>query len=196
MRRVIKVGGSLLLRPDLVEALPSWLEQQSPTQNLVVVGGGELIDAIRHLDQQKPASPAEVHWRCVDLLQHTFEITASWFGEWATFDSPNGQADFMELLDAEQQRGDSPDHHPATLVSVRSFYGPDSGSTLPLTWETTTDSIAAELAIRIDADELVLLKSCRVNSQSVDDLARAGVVDRSLPMIAPSVRSIRIERLP
>lgn len=187
MQRVVKVGGSLLLRKDLCESLRRWLEQQSPARTYVVFGGGELIDAIRHLDRVHPADPKQVHWRCVDLLQFTFEIAASWLDDWPRIDTQSGVAAAAARL---------PRFDPAVLVSVRSFYHRDSGLRLPTNWDTTTDSIAAELAVQIDADELVLLKSCRVESPiEAESLANRGIVDRSLPLISPQLKSLRVEKL-
>lgn len=186
MRRVIKVGGSLLSRADLIESLPHWLDQQSPAQNVLIFGGGELVDAIRNLDRLRPSESAVVHWRCVDLLQVTFQMAADWFSAWSTVDSRDLLA-ALAAVGAERP----------VLVSVRSFYRPDVGSSLPLTWDTTTDAIAAELAVRCEADELVLLKSCEVDpGADVDSLAEAGIVDLALPLIAPAVRSVRVAMLP
>ncbi len=187
MRRVVKVGGSLLTRSDLLDALPQWLARQSPARTLLVVGGGELIDAIRHLDQQRPGVSAEVHWRCVDLLQVTFEIAAKWFERWHQIDAPNRLSAMIDSADPV----DNP-----TLVSVRSFYGRGYGFDLPTDWSTTTDSIAAAMAIEIQAEELVLLKSCRVDpSANLQQLAREGVIDTAFPKLSADLQTIRIEQL-
>lgn len=187
MRRVVKVGGSLLLRGDLPESLRHWIESQAAAQTFVVFGGGELIDAIRHLDQLRPGDPSEVHWRCVDLLQVTFEIASTWLADWPRVDTTENVGDALAALT---------NCRPAALVSVRSFYRRDSGSRLPLNWNTTADSIAAELAVQVDADELVLLKSCDIDPfADTESLAQRGIVDRSLATISPRVKSIRVEKL-
>ena len=71
MRRVVKVGGSLLTRTDLQSKLTEWLDRQGKAQHLLVIGGGELIDAIRRLDRIRPADSSDVHWQCIDLLDVT-----------------------------------------------------------------------------------------------------------------------------
>ena len=187
MRRVVKVGGSLLLRNDLTDSLRQWIRGQPLGETFVVVGGGELIDAIRHLDQIRPGDPALIHWLCVDLLQSTFRLASSWFIDWTAIDS----AQHLERIVASSAgSGD------AFLVSVRSFYNPHSGSDLPLTWDTTTDSIAAELAVRIHADELILLKSCQVDSgDDAVQLGRLGIVDPAFASIAVKLPAVRVERL-
>ena len=49
-RRVIKLGGSLLLRNSLRRDVLNWLSNQPPAKNIVIVGGGKIIDAVRDLD--------------------------------------------------------------------------------------------------------------------------------------------------
>ncbi len=191
MRRVVKVGGSLLLQSKLAESLREWIAGQPAAQTLVIFGGGELIEAIRRLDQLRPGDPGEVHWRCVELLQATFDIASSWLVDWPRIDTTG---DFDEALAAITSGS------PATLVSVRSFYrrdsGSDSGSQLPLNWSTTTDSIAAELAVKVGADELVLLKSCDVDPEAdALQLARKGIVDPVFPRVAGKLPAFRVERL-
>lgn len=190
MRRVIKVGGSLLLQANLVSALNEWLSKQSPAENLVIFGGGELIDAIRHLDQVHPGNPMETHWTCVGLLDVTFHLATQWF-DWNLVRS---SADFQRGVD-QGFTGDRP-----TLIRVSAFYHREARIAaerrLPLDWTTTTDSIAALLALQSKADEVILLKSCDVDqAKSIQDLAESGVVDMALPRIASQISELRAEKL-
>jgi aspartokinase-like uncharacterized kinase len=191
MRRVVKVGGSLLLRDDLLTALPRWLASQVDSETLIIVGGGELIDAIRNLDRVHGGDAVETHWLCVDLLDTTFRIVSGWF-DWDRITTPQA---FQEGITSGFSLP-SP-----TLVSPRAFYTRDQvdGSiiTVPLDWRTTTDTIAALLALRTAADELVLLKSCEVDpAASLNQLAAKGIVDEALPTVQFSIGSIRVEQLP
>ena len=192
MRRVVKIGGSLLLRDALVEDLETWLAKQLRSETWIIVGGGELIDAVRNLDQIRPSDPRRVHWRCIDLLATTLQTVADWFPGWRLIQSP-------EQFQKAQSRVPDADSTPL-LVAVDAFYRPGSPVTdaLPETWDTTTDSIAASLAEIIRADELVLLKSCEVTKgATLAALAQAGIVDRSLPETVQRYRPahIRVERL-
>ena len=47
MIRVVKVGGSLLDLPQLPQKLRMWLAAQSPAHNVLVVGGGPLVEQVR-----------------------------------------------------------------------------------------------------------------------------------------------------
>ena len=191
MRRVVKVGGSLLDRVDLTGVLSRWVEQQEDGETLVVVGGGALVDVIRELDAIRPADPVDVHWLCVDLLGVTFRLMSNWF-EWQTVHTP-------AQLRMRMATGFSRDE--PTLVAVGAFYSRDQDGNqeypmLPRNWQTTTDAIAALLAWRTGADELVILKSCSIDPElSLDQLAAQGIVDQAFPRIAKRVPSIRIERL-
>ena len=62
---------------------------------------------------------------------------------------------------------------------------------LPHTWDVTSDSIAAALAIELEADELVLLKSTPTPSTDVDELSALGYVDRYFLKLAERVRKVR-----
>lgn len=187
MRRVVKLGGSLLIRDDVVERLRRWYAAQPEAETLLIVGGGELINAIRHLDRVHPGEPAEVHWRCVDLLQVTFELVREWFPGW-------GSITGAEAFDRQCREGFALDR--PTLVSVRAFYRRGAGAGLPEDWSTTTDAISAYLARRTSADELVLLKSCEVDSAAgLRELAARGIVDPAFPAAAKGVPRVSVRKL-
>ena len=82
-----------------------------------------------------------------------------------------------------------------------------SGLTLPESWEVTSDSIAARLAIVLAAEELVLLKSAsppsgfseesswRGKILEPDDRNQASIVDNFFHRIAGDVPTVRIVNL-
>lgn len=205
MRRVVKVGGSLFKHHDLIMTLDHWICRQGDDETLVIVGGGDLINAIRSLDGIRPGIPSETHWLCVDLLDVTFQLVSKWF-DWPTVKS----VEQMRRCMTEGFAKDRP-----TLIAVRSFYcrepisilpgqhvSPQNGAgqrehpSLPANWQTTTDSIAALLAYVTNADELVILKSCEIDPDLTwEQLADHGIVDEAFPEIAPKIPSVRIEQL-
>ena len=191
MRRVVKVGGSLLERIDLQVALLSWLERQETRETLIVTGGGRLVDAIRDLDAIRPGDVRQTHWLCVELLDVTFRLMSSWF-DWPILTT-------WQELQHGMTHGFATDR--PTLVAVRSFYHPDFGGdstnlALPCNWQTTTDSIAGLLALQTGADELVLLKSCQIDPRlSLRQLAERGIVDAAFPVIAHGIASVRLDGL-
>ncbi|MGB7328936.1 MAG: protein kinase [Rubripirellula sp.] len=188
MRRVIKVGGSLLLRPKLKDQLDRWIDAQSPAENLIVVGGGSIVEAVRELDAVHSLDSDDVHWVCVELLESTRRLVQQLLPDWKTVVTASQFRGCVE-------RGFSLDQ--TTLVSVASFYNRDCDTLLPKDWRTTTDAIAAYLAVCANADELVLLKSCDIDPDwDLDRLIDDGVVDDATRLIAPDVRLVRVERLP
>lgn len=192
MRRIIKIGGSMLLRDNLAPAVNQWLDAHPADQTMIIVGGGKLIDAVRELDQQHTMAPQQTHWMCVDLLTATACFAADVFG-WPLIKT---EQEWKEIL---QLKKTFPSSQLPTVITPSVFYNKSSSvpdTRIPHDWRTTTDSIAALLALQVDADELVLLKSCPIDPQmSLVQLAEAGIVDEALPEVARELRSIRIEQL-
>ncbi len=65
----MKLGGSLLNCPHTVADLEQWLAAQSPQQTLLIVGGGELADAVRCLDRNFGWDPTSAHVQAVQAMQ-------------------------------------------------------------------------------------------------------------------------------
>lgn len=196
MRRIIKIGGSMLLRDNLAAAVNHWLDAHPADQTMIVSGGGKLIDAVRELDQNHKMASEQTHWMCVDLLTATASFAADLFG-WPLI---TNEQQWKELVQGRQKFPNSQSHgRQPTVITPAVFYNrsttvPDIQ--VPHDWRTTTDSIAALLAHQIDADELVLLKSCPIAKQmSLSQLAKSGIVDEAFPVVAGNLKSIRIEQL-
>lgn len=193
MRRVIKIGGSLLRRDRLAQTLDAWIAGQPPAQTIAIVGGGELIDAVRRLDAQYHCDTAWVHWQCIALLQTTFQWL-SWQLDGWQLHSTTGE--FERLCKAGGTVADGTTVATNHLVAVDSFYHQQTESPLPLDWTTTTDAIAGWLSILTGADELVLLKSCDVDdAMSLSELADQDVIDGALPSLAADLCPVRCVNL-
>jgi aspartokinase-like uncharacterized kinase len=189
--RVIKVGGSLLTWPGLREALPTWIKTKSPATNLILFGGGECVEAMRELDALWNLDPSAMHWRCVKLLDATCEIAHELWPDWEFFSSNNlseTSVDPFHLLQHfinQKYLEGSGITCLNIIIQVSSIYTREV-HTLPHTWATTTDSIAAYLATVIQASELSLLKSTSpAKTSSLQALAQNGFVDDAFPDIAP-----------
>ncbi|MEO1528610.1 MAG: protein kinase [Planctomycetota bacterium] len=182
MRRIVKIGGSLLLDPTLPSRLDQWLESQPPAQTIAIVGGGQLIDAMRGLDATYDCESAWLHWRCVELLRVTFELLCDKLPNWS----------FVSTHDEFEALQSKPTDNAAFLVAVDTFYSPSNPAPLPEDWSTTTDAIAGWLSILLSADELVLLKSCDVPSATaIAALSQQGIIDGALPGLAERLCPIR-----
>jgi len=67
------------------------------------------------------------------------------------------------------------------------------GTKLPTSWDVTSDSIAARLAVVLQADELVLLKSSSpAASLDFQQLAKSGYVDQQFASMKPELPAIRL----
>ncbi|MFK7735997.1 MAG: hypothetical protein AB8B50_08220 [Pirellulaceae bacterium] len=206
MRRVVKVGGSLLNLADLPQRLRKWSELQKPGVNLFVVGGGGIVEAMRELDAIHEFEPAQVHWWCVQLLSTSAVLLSSLVPEWQLLQTDlevtsalgehfdkNANRNTSFILDTGRLFGVEEDRR---KVEAHCSQGVQEGTVqLPEDWSTTTDSIAAWLCCRFAADELVLLKSIDVMGCDWDSHAQSGFVDRAFPKIAAQVTRIRVVNL-
>ena len=182
--RVLKLGGSLLDLPDLGSRLTNWLHSQPPAQNIVVVGGGKLADALRSYDELHGLQPAVAHWLAVKTMAITARLVAELLP-----DATSLISDFRALT--AKQPSES-----LILFEVRSFLTdvePDlPGNKLAHDWSVTSDSIASRLASVVGANELVLLKSCDPPAETtVLALSQRGCLDSSFAKHAASLACIR-----
>ncbi len=182
--RIVKLGGSLLRRSVAWPQLGEWLLREEPSHHVVVTGGGEWADAIRQFDRDAGLSVDQSHWlaiRAMSLTAWTFAAVHPRFvylDRWASLEraleasSPPSLLVFDTaawLLDEEMQK---------------------RAGRLPLGWQVTSDSIAAHLAMRLDAVELLMLKSTSGTRDAADPL-----VDEYFAMAKRGVRRVRFVNL-
>ena len=159
---VIKLGGSLAYSPHLV----SWLKASTRADLRIVLvpGGGPFADTVRR---------AQARWRFDDRIAHVMAIHAmEQFGRMMT--------GLIEgLLPAE-----TPQAIAGALSEGQTALWMPSHMTLdcpdiPASWAVTSDSLAAWLAAKIDADRLVLVKSAAFppGRRGVRALVRDGILD-------------------
>ncbi len=66
----------------------------------------------------------------------------------------------------------------------------------PMSWDTTSDSIAARIAVSLAADRLILLKSAPLSpGTNRGDAARLGLVDPIFPVVARSLARVEYVNL-
>jgi aspartokinase-like uncharacterized kinase len=159
--RVIKVGGSLLDLPDLPDRLNCWIGlQKLAARNIIVAGGGDLVEVIRRWNAQSPIGEVAAHWMCVDAMSITARLLAERLSQFAVTDS------FVTVESTTE-----------TVIFDCARWVRDSN--LPARWSLTSDSIAAALAAATGAFELVLMKSTAPpNPQmTIEEFSRIGLVD-------------------
>ncbi len=142
--RVVKVGGSLLRLADLSSRLRSWLELQAPATNLVVVGGGQLVEELRQQQRLWGYSDELAHRLALRLMDINAQQLASV--------CPHGR-----LLSAWSPQLCK--QHVGELEILECGEWAAGEEVFEPSWRTTSDSVAAEIAGRTGATELVVLKS-------------------------------------
>lgn len=172
---VFKLGGSCLTNADWPSRLRGWLRKQPPAIYIGIVGGGELIEALRDLDRIHRLNTRQLHWRCIRLLDATFEIAVELVSEFAALRSREQLAGLLQKkLEVSGQR--------VAWLRIASFYNDvDVLVNEPMPsedWSTTTDTLALLLARELHADRCVLLKSCPVDHlTTLQDAVDEGIVD-------------------
>lgn len=160
---VIKLGGSLSDDP----VLPDWLELLTSLGGgrvTVVSGGGTFADEVRRVQAQ---------WKLNDLAAHNMAILAMAQTAYQLnalnprLQPTTSKAEIRRVL----QKGRTALWMPFELQRDR----PDADTN----WDATSDSIALDLARKLNAERLVLVKSCEVTPEwTLTELSDAGVLDR------------------
>ncbi len=193
--RVIKIGGSLLEQSELPTRFRRWLSRQPAARNVLIVGGGKLVDAVRELDRTFKLDATTTHWAAVDCMSITVRLIADLLpeaelaAEWSGLRRrllhmlANGHAGMLAF---------------DVVGFLKQIEGSLPGAVLSHGWQVTSDSIAARLAVALAAGELVLLKSSLPRGQhpTPAELSESGYVDEFFPTVAPGLRAMRCVELP
>jgi aspartokinase-like uncharacterized kinase len=170
---VVKVGGSLLGSPRLDTVLGCIVGTRR-SRLVVVPGGGPFADAVRAAQSRAAFDDGLAHRLALDAMSHMGEVLATRHPALV----PSADLDAFPDLHG---RGLVPVWSPAALRAGH----PDIAES----WAVTSDSLALWLAMRIDADRLVLIKS--VDTQAEIDhqaLTDAGIVDAAFSGFAARYR--------
>jgi len=182
---VIKVGGSLLDWPLLPERLTAFLDASQDggrvDRIVLIAGGGPAVDVIRALDQIHRLGDETAH----QLALHALDLTGTIL---ATLLPGSILVDRIESLVEVWKREAIPILAPRKVLDEIDLARSDP---LPSSWEVTSDTIAARVAVHLEAECLVLLKSAPVPASStLDEAVRLGLIDRVLPEVARSLTRV------
>jgi aspartokinase-like uncharacterized kinase len=143
MDAVIKVGGSLAEHPATLRALCNRLSEIAKKHCIVVVpGGGKFADVVREFDQRYALS-ADVSHRMAILAMDQFGLLLSQI-------IPNSCATYL-LSDTVQF---SEIRVAPIFLPSRLMFQEDP---LEHSWSVTSDSIAAYVASRLNAEKVILV---------------------------------------
>lgn len=164
---VIKVGGSLYDWSDLRPRLRQWLDHLGPERVLLVPGGGPIVDVVRGLDRQHRLGEEAAHWLALRTLSVNGQFLASLVARAVVVET------LEECSRVWERNG-------LAILDPHAFYHArgERETSLPCSWDVTSDSIAADVAQRLAARRLILLKSTDAPAGG-DWIAagRRGVVD-------------------
>ncbi len=160
---VVKIGGSLSHDP----ALRRWLTEFAQVGGgrvVIVPGGGDFADKVRQY---------QAEWHFNDLAAHNMCLLA--MTQYALL--MQGLLPELVLASSEAKiRRALRDGRVAIWVPTALMRDtPDSMSN----WDTTSDSLAAWLSTMLNAERLMLVKSCPIDvDEPLESLAANGIVDR------------------
>ena len=160
---VVKIGGSLCTEPVLLQWL-DLLTQVGGGRVTIVCGGGSFADEVRRV---------QAHWQFDDLAAHNMAVLAM------------AQTAYqLHALNPALRLATRRTEIPALLHQGKTALWlplelrrdkPDARTS----WEATSDTIALDLAKHLNAEQLVMVKSCTIDPQlTLADLSDAGVLDR------------------
>ena len=159
---VVKLGGSL--NDDAL--LPGWLELLAALGGgrvTIVCGGGRFADEVRR---------SQAHWRFDELDAHNMALLAMAQSTYLAhgLNSKLRLASTLPEIRQVLHTGHTALWLPISLLTDQR--GPDTS------WDVSSDSIAVDLAHRLNAERLVVVKSCPIDSAaSLSELVAAGVLD-------------------
>lgn len=184
---VLKLGGSLLDRPELAEELAQLVSRLGP-RVAVLAGGGPLADVVRDWHGPHRLTEPAAHRLAMRTLDVTAELIARLLPH-AVLCSSVG--DVHRVWQWER---------PAVVLPA-AWFETESGwfagqprlsvGLLPETWDVTSDTLAACVAVDLQA-ELWLLKSVDWPADvALPEAARRRLLDDAFPRVAPLVPEIR-----
>lgn len=158
MSLVIKLGGSLIQGSALTACLDH--AASLPVNTVIVPGGGVFADQVRITQQ---------HWQFDDHAAHQMAILAM-------------QQTAIMLNNLKPAFSIFKSISALNRLPAQAIWSPDCAeldhAKIPASWEITSDSLAVWLAIQLQANSLLIIKSSPIASQSsLSALQAQGILD-------------------
>ncbi len=166
---VVKLGGSLSGDP----LLPQWLallSQLGGGRVTVVCGGGRFADEVRHAQGLWHIDDTAAHNMAVLAMAQTAYMAQSLYPQ---LQLASNEAEIRRVL-----------HGGHTAVWLPMDWIRTRADALA-NWDVTADSMAVHLARQLNAERLVVVKSCAIDGDAtLSQLSQEGVLDRRFASIA------------
>ena len=183
--QVIKLGGSLLDLPDLARRIISFTEALAGTRPVLIVGGGGAADLVRGFDAAHQLDEQTGHWLAVRAMQMNAYLLAAIMARRRMVSDVDG-------CEAAWQVHDLPLIDPLRWLENEHA----RGVTVPQRWSFTSDSIAAHIAVGLQARKLTLLKSTvPAGACDVPGAVSAGMLDEDFADAAAPIAGIELINL-
>lgn len=181
---VLKLGGSLLDLGDLPVRLRSVLKLLGNDQPLLICGGGDAADIVRRWHETHALDEEQSHWLAMDSIRLNQRLLLTLMPELELVSN-------RAAAESAWSRGRVPLLDLMAFISLEESQAETGTVPLPHTWDVTSDSLAAWVAIRWPASRFVLLKSAELPAQpsrwTLQAAADAGLVDRYFPNLGPNI---------
>jgi len=177
MITVVKVGGSLYDLPDLGLRLRRFLHALDAGRIVLIPGGGASADVVRAWDQQHQLGEERAHWLALRALTFNAHFLADLLS--------------VRVVDDPRERQEGP-----VVLDAYAFAHADETrpGALPHTWDVTSDSIAARVAVVTGAKRLYLLKSVTMPPGVCwHEAARRGLVDKHFLNVLAEVGCLEVQ---
>jgi len=187
---VVKVGGSLLDWPEFPRRIAAFLPTievfNGGDRVVLVAGGGPAAELIRVLDDLHSLGDETAHRLALKAMELSSHILAALLARAAVVRDRDG-------LRSIWSDGSIPILAPSLIWDEIESSGEDVP---PMSWDTTSDSIAARIAVHLAADRLILLKSAPLPEGAVrHEAAAQGLVDPIFPVVARSLARVEYVNL-
>lgn len=160
---VIKLGGGVLARADLLDRVLTAIGAAARDRRLLIVpGGGPFADAVRDVDARLRLSDDAAHWMAILAMDQYAHVIATRRTGTVLVTGPHE-------IEAALRNAQVP-----VLAPSRWLQTVDP---LPHLWDVTSDSIAAWVAGELHAARLVLIKPSGAAGDGLTD----GFFARALP---------------
>ena len=174
---VLKLGGSLLSSPALMQCL-QLATQKGQGQLVIVPGGGIFADQVRLTQQQWQYDDKTAHYMAILAMQQMALLFQGLCADLVLVDK------IATIAPALQQQ---------KIVVWSPLATELDAAGVPASWDVTSDTLAAWLAIQLSAVRLILVKSIQIpENATLEELSTLGVIDKAFTRLVHNT-SLMIE---